>query len=92
MEFMIQPRAAEMSVEDSVTRWSEEEAPFQPVAKLTIHKQAFDTPAQNRLCENESYNPWHALPAHKPLGTVSRIRRVVYEAIRDLRHEMNGVD
>lgn len=92
MEFMIQPRTADMSVEDSTTRWSEEEAPFQPVAKLTIHKQVFDTPSQNRLCENESFNPWQALPAHKPLGTVSRIRRVVYEAIRNLRHEMNGVD
>ncbi len=92
MEFMIQPRTAQMSVEDSITRWSEEEAPFQAVAKLTIHQQTFDTPEQNRLCENESYNPWQALPAHKPLGTVSRIRRVVYEAIRDLRHEMNGVD
>jgi hypothetical protein len=92
MEFMIQPRTAQMSVEDSITRWSEEEAPFQSVARLTIHQQTFDTPEQNRLCENESYNPWQALPAHKPLGAVSRIRRVVYEAIRDLRHEMNGVD
>ncbi len=92
MEFMIQPRTSGMSVEDSITRWSEEESPFQPVAKLTIQQQTFDTPQQNSLCENESYNPWQSLAAHKPLGTVSRIRRVVYEAIRDLRHEMNGVN
>ncbi|TCO75867.1 catalase [Chromatocurvus halotolerans] len=92
MEFMIQPRIAEMSVEDSISRWSEDEAPFQPVAKLTIHQQVFDTADQNSACENESYNPWQALPAHKPLGAVSRIRRVVYEAISDLRHGMNGVE
>jgi hypothetical protein len=92
MEFMIQPRTAGMSVEDSITRWSEDESPFQPVAKLTIDQQTFDTPEQNSLCENESYNPWQSLAAHKPLGTVSRIRRVVYEAIRDLRHEMNSVN
>lgn len=92
MQFMIQPRTADMDVEDSISRWSEEDAPFQPVATVTIHQQNFDTPDQNSACENESYNPWQSLPAHKPLGTVSRIRRVVYEAIRDLRHEMNGVN
>ncbi len=91
MDFMIQPRTPEMSVEDSITEWDEEEAPFFPVARLMIHQQAFDTPAQNTSCENASYNPWHTLPEHKPLGTVSRIRRVVYEAISHLRHEMNGV-
>jgi hypothetical protein len=92
MDFMIQPRTPAMSVEDSIARWDEDEAPFQPVARLTIHQQTFDTPEQNALCENESYNPWHALPEHRPLGTVSRIRRVVYEAISTLRHQMNGTD
>jgi hypothetical protein len=90
MEFMIQPRTGDMSVEDAITEWSEEEAPFQPVAQLILHQQVFDTPEQNQACENESYNPWHALPAHKPLGLVSRLRRVVYQAISDLRHEMNA--
>jgi hypothetical protein len=92
MEFMIQPRGAGMEVEDSITQWDEEASPFQPVARLTIHQQTFDTPEQNQSCENESYNPWQALPEHKPLGTVSRIRRVVYEAISRLRHEMNSVE
>jgi hypothetical protein len=91
MEFMIQPRTPAMDVEDSITQWDEAEAPFHPVARLTLHHQAFDTPAQNTSCENESYNPWHALAEHKPLGTISRIRRVVYEAISRLRHEMNSV-
>jgi hypothetical protein len=89
MEFMIQPRAPQMSVEDAITEWDEAAAPFYPVARLTLHQQDFDTPAQNASCENESYNPWHALPEHKPLGTIGRIRRVVYEAISRLRHDMN---
>lgn len=92
MEFMIQARTGDMNVEDSIIRWSEDEAPFHPVARLTIHQQTFDTSEQHTMCENESYNPWHALPEHKPLGTVNRIRRVVYEAISKLRHQMNGVD
>jgi hypothetical protein len=91
MEFMIQPRTPQMSVEDSITEWDEADAPFHPVARLTIPQQTFDTPAQNTACENASYNPWHTLAEHRPLGTVSRIRRVVYEAISRLRHDMNGV-
>ncbi|MDZ7685473.1 MAG: catalase family protein [Gammaproteobacteria bacterium] len=92
MEFMIQPRVGDMSVENAVIEWDEAKAPFHTVATITVHEQDFDTPAKNEACENESYNPWHALPAHKPLGMVNRLRRVVYQAISELRHKMNGVD
>jgi len=91
MDFLVQPRTGDLSVENAIDEWQEEEAPFYPVAKITIPPQVFNTPAQNEACENASYNPWHSLPAHKPLGMVNRIRRVVYEAISDLRHKMNGV-
>jgi hypothetical protein len=36
-----------------------------------------------------SFNPWHAVPAHKPLGGINRLRQAVYQAISKLRHEMN---
>ena len=90
MTFMVQPRTGDLSVEDAILEWPEEEAPFYPVATITIPAQQFDTPANNAACENQSYNPWHALPAHKPLGMVNRLRRVVYESISNLRHEMNS--
>ncbi len=93
MDFMIQPRTgSELAVEDVITEWSESEAPFYPVARITLHQQEFDTAEKNLACENETYNPWHALPEHKPLGTISRMRKVVYEAISDLRHDMNGIN
>jgi len=90
MEFMIQPRTGSLSVENAIQEWPEDQAPFHTIAKLTLNQQVFDTPEQNQACEAESYNPWHSLPAHKPLGLVSRLRRVVYEAISELRHEMNS--
>lgn len=90
MTFMVQPQVADLSVENAVIEWPEEEAPFYPVATITIPAQQFDTPAKNEACENQSYNPWHSLPAHKPLGMVNRLRRVVYESISDLRHDMNN--
>lgn len=91
MEFMLQPRTSNsMPVEDSMTEWKETEAPFYPVARIVIAQQQFDTPAQNELCENLSFSPWHALPQHKPLGVTNRMRKVIYNHISRVRHDMNG--
>jgi len=91
MEFLIQPRtSSQMLVEDSMTEWDEKAAPFYQIATIHIPKQNFDTPEQNKLCENLSFTPWHALPAHKPLGAVNRMRKVIYENISRVRHDMNS--
>lgn len=91
MEFLIQPRtSSKMLVEDSMTEWDEKAAPFYQVATIHIPKQNFDTPEQNKFCENLSFTPWHALPAHKPLGAVNRMRKVIYENISRVRHDMNS--
>ena len=90
MEFLVQARTSNtMSVEDSMTEWKESQAPFYQVATIHIPKQVFDTPDQNKFCENLSFTPWHALPEHKPLGVVNRMRKVIYERISRVRHEMN---
>ena len=91
MEFLIQPRtSSQMLIEDSMTEWDEKAAPFYQVATIHIPKQNFDTPEQNKFCENLSFTPWHALPAHKPLGAVNRMRKVIYENISRVRHNMNS--
>jgi hypothetical protein len=36
--------------------------------------------------------PWHALPEHKPLGSINRLRKVVYERISLTRHVLNNTD
>ncbi|MEK1942330.1 MAG: hypothetical protein AAAB16_18325, partial [Pseudomonas sp.] len=36
-----------------------------------------------------SFNPWHALPEHRPLGGINRLRKAVYEAVSAYRHERN---
>lgn len=91
MEFLVQPRTSgRMDVEDSRIEWKETEAPFYKVATIRIPLQNFDTPAQNAFCENLSFTPWHALPEHKPLGVTNRLRKVIYERISRIRHEMNA--
>jgi hypothetical protein len=84
--FRIQPRTSpELSVEDSRIEWPEKTAPFHSVASITIPRQNFDTKPRDTACELLSYSPWHALPDHKPLGSVNRMRKVIYEAISAFR-------
>lgn len=91
MEFLVQPRtSSSMEVEDSMTEWQEAQAPFYQVATIRIPRQVFDTPEQNEFCENLSFNPWHALPEHKPLGVTNRLRKIIYDHISHVRHDMNS--
>jgi hypothetical protein len=90
MEFLVQPRTSSgMDVEDARVEWKEAQAPFYLVATIRIPQQVFDTPEQNAFCENLSFTPWRALPEHKPLGVTNRLRKVIYDHISRVRHEMN---
>lgn len=93
MTFWIQPRTSDnLSVEDSMTEWKEDDAPFHEVATIHIPQQEFDTPEQNQFAENVSFTPWHALPEHRPLGVTNRLRKVIYDRISRVRHEMNTAE
>lgn len=36
-------------------------------------------------------NPWDALAEHQPLGSINRLRKIVYEMSRKKREETNSV-
>ena len=88
----VQTDAAAMPIEDPVVNWDEDVSPFQKVATIRIPRQTFDSREQFRFAENLSFTPWHCLPEHRPLGGINRARRVVYEAISEYRHAMNGAE
>ena len=91
MDFLVQLRTLRsMGIEDSMTEWTEAEAPFYKVAAIRIPQQSFDTKEQNGFCENLSFSPWHSLPDHKPLGITNRLRKVIYDHISRVRHDMNS--
>jgi hypothetical protein len=79
-----------MPVEDPTIVWPEDRSPFVPVARLTLLRQDLDTPERHAFGEALSFTPWHGLDAHRPLGGINRVRRVVYDAISRLRHDLNG--
>lgn len=83
--------AARMPVEDPTVVWSERRSPFVKVATCDIPPQSFDTEERRRFAEHLSFTPWHALPEHRPLGGINRVRRPAYGTISRLRHEINGV-
>ena len=92
-DFMVQlqTNSKDMPVEDPTELWSEKSSPFVRVAHIEIPSQEFRSDEQKKFCENLSFTPWHALPEHRPLGGINRLRKVVYETIASLRHELNGV-
>ena len=90
--FQVQVQQADngdMSLDDATREWSEEEAPFIPLATITIPKQDFSGAEQAQFCENLSFAPWHSLPEHRPLGQLNRLRRHAYPASSGYRHEQN---
>jgi hypothetical protein len=90
-KFAVQPQTDRTTqpIEDPTILWDEAKAPFIDVASIRIPKQTFDTDAQRTFCENLSYTPWHALPEHRPVGGINRLRKDLYEAISKLRHRLN---
>ncbi|MCY4154533.1 MAG: catalase [Gammaproteobacteria bacterium] len=83
------PDAQAMSLDDATRAWPEQEAPFVPLATLSIPRQDFSGEEQAQFCENLAFAPWHALPAHRPLGQLNRLRRHAYPASSDYRHAQN---
>ena len=92
-EFMIQFQTDPylMPIENAIVPWDEKLSPFIRVATIKIPPQSFDSAEQLEYCDNLSFTPWHCLPQQRPLGSVSRVRRTVYETISKFRHDRNGV-
>ena len=79
-----------MPIENSAVMWPVRLSPRVPAAVLRIPRQTFDSPEQLAFARVLSYNPWHCVPEHRPLGNVSRARRRLYEELSSLRQRMDG--
>jgi hypothetical protein len=80
-----------MPVEDASIEWPEDESPYEPVARLTLPAQDAYSPARRVYADDVlSFNPWHCIEEHRPLGSIMRARIKAYEASTHFRHEMNA--
>jgi len=80
-----------MPVENNAVLWPEKLSPRVSVATLRLPRQTFDSPSQMEFAKKLSYNPWHTVAEHRPLGNQSRARHRMYETLSKLRHSMNTV-
>ncbi len=89
-DFMIQFQtdAEKMPIEDPTIIW---DSPYIKVATIRIPKQIFNTPERNEFGDNLSFNSWHCLPEHQPLGSFNRTRRIIYEDMYAFRHKYNDI-
>ena len=81
-----------MPIENAAVMWPTKLAPRVPAAVLRIPRQTFDSPEQIAFARVLSYNPWHCVPEHRPLGNVSRARKRMYWELSRLRMRMNNVE
>jgi len=75
-------------IEDSTVQWN---TPWYTIATLEIEsyasRYAFQ-PRQLGFCDFMSFNPWHTIPEHQPLGSLNRIRKAVYTGDATHRHSL----
>lgn len=80
-----------MPIENNAVYWPEKLSPRVSAATLRIPKQTFASPAQLDFAKVLSYNPWHCIAEHRPLGNQSRARFRMYQTLANLRQTMNDV-
>jgi hypothetical protein len=91
-DFMVQFQtdSHRMPIENASVEWSERLSPFIPVAKLRLPRQMFASEKQLAFAAHLSFNPWHSIAAHRPLGSLNRGRKAIYLALSKARQTMNG--
>lgn len=80
-----------MPVEDARTEWDEKESPYLAVGTVTAKRQEIYSDARRvYVDETLSFNPWHALAAHRPLGNINRARFQAYAMSSKFRTTREG--
>ena len=83
-DFLVQfhTNAEQTPIEDASIEWREEDSPYVAVARIRIPPQAA---ADDDRCERATFNPWHSVPEHRPLGNMNRARKAIYRALAEFR-------
>ncbi len=90
-----------MPIEDATVLWPEDQSPYVTVARLTMGAQPGWSEARELAVDDGmAFSPWHGVAAHRPLGSIMRVRKAVYESSAQFRsyrnrcpiHEPRGVE
>ncbi|KAH7081204.1 catalase-like domain-containing protein [Paraphoma chrysanthemicola] len=92
-EFMIQLGTSpeHHPTEDGSVVWDEATAPYQTIATLEFPPQdALGAERRTFWEDRMKLSPWDALEEHKPLGSINRLRKIVYNMSRKKREAVNA--
>jgi hypothetical protein len=92
ISLQVQTDPFRMPIEDASVLWPTKLSPRVPAAVLRIPRQTFDSPEQFDFARGLTYNPWHCIAEHRPLGNQSRARRRMYWELARLRQSKNHVE
>ena len=77
--------------EDASIVWDEVTAPYQTIGTVEFPVQDSFSQARRVFWEDHMVlDPWRALAAHRPLGSINRLRKVVYARSQKKRDELNA--
>lgn len=88
LQVQLRTDPARMPLDRASVEWSEQNSVPRAVAVLFFPEQ--DVRPFDDECEHLSFTAWHALPEHRPVGTVNEARRIVYQRMADIRRRHNG--
>ncbi|OJJ46175.1 hypothetical protein ASPZODRAFT_142798 [Penicilliopsis zonata CBS 506.65] len=94
-EFKIQlgTSALHHPTEDASIVWDQTTAPYQTLAVLSFPPQDSLNHARRTFWEDRmSLDPWRGLAAHRPLGSINRLRREVYYHSKEIRDRINATE
>jgi hypothetical protein len=80
-----------MPIEDPSVRWDEDRSSFLTVARIVAPPQpAWTEERSQAIDDGMAFNPWHALAAHRPIGSIMRVRRLAYAMAAQFRARHNA--
>jgi hypothetical protein len=80
-----------MPIEDASVTWPEDRSPYVTVARILVPTQTGWSKERSRAVDDGfAFSPWHGLAAHRPLGSLKRVRKPSYEMSANFRAERNG--
>ncbi len=83
-EFLVQfYMSLEKTPIDGAYAWNAESAPYVKLAVLTIGRRDLDSTdarTDETYLSGVSFNPWHSIAEHRPIGNIQRARRLIYQA------------
>jgi hypothetical protein len=80
-----------MPIEDASVTWPEDQSPYIAVARIVVAPQIVPGAQQLHAADDRlAFSPWHGITAHRPLGSLMRVRQAIYAASSDFRAQRNA--